>query len=206
MRLAEFPVAGPPTALSLNSIIPRAPVALVRRPSRCRWSTSRPSPQIHLHCLSHPISHPAAQDMHIAEFQSPEPPTALRLDSTIPRAPVALVRRPPRCRWSTSRYERWLEHLVEAQAQKYDNGSKSTSKCFKCGAIGHWAYDCPASKQDDDTAGQSSSKSEGDYPRVSEATKVKKGLIRKAHTPRVLSKAPPRRQPSIKDCVECMRN
>ena len=99
-------------------------------------------------------------------------------------------------------YERWLE----AQAQKRDNGSKSTSKCFKCDAIGHWARDCPASKQDGDAAGRSSSMSEGDYPRVPEATKVKKGSIRKSHTPRVLSKAPPRRQPSIKDCVERMRN
>ena len=102
-------------------------------------------------------------------------------------------------------YERWLERLVEAQARKQDGGSRSTSKCFNCGATGHWACDGPASKQDSDTAGPSSSKSEDDYPRVSEATKVKKGIIRKAHTPRVLSKAPPRRQPSVKDCVERMR-
>ena len=49
-------------------------------------------------------------------------------------------------------YERWLE-------RKQDGGSRSTSKCFNCGATGHWACDCPASKQDSDTAGLSSSKS-----------------------------------------------
>ena len=95
MHLAEFQFPEPPTALSLNSTIPRAPVASVRRPPRCRWSTSRPSPQLHIHCLSPPLSHSAAQSMPIAKFQSPEPPTVLRLGSTLPRAPVAFTRRPP---------------------------------------------------------------------------------------------------------------
>eukprot|EP00966_Prymnesium_polylepis_P048373 1120685-Prymnesium_polylepis.1 len=100
-------------------------------------------------------------------------------------------------------YERWLERLVEPQARKPENGSKSVSKCFKCGATGHWARDCSTSKQGGDPAEPSSNNAEEHYPRVSETTKVKKEISRKPYNkPRLLSKAPPRRQPSAKDAFQ----
>ena len=99
-------------------------------------------------------------------------------------------------------HERWLERLVDAQNRASEKSGASTSKCFKCGAMGHWARDCPTSKQGGDPAEPSSSKAEEHYPRVSETAKLKKEICRKPYKPRVLSKAPPRRQPSAKDAFQ----
>ena len=99
----EIPSAALCTALRRYSTIPRAPVALVRRPSRLPRARTRRLPILHQPIASAQLPLPVTRSMHLAESQSPEPPTALSLNSTIPRAPVASVRRPPRCRWSTSR-------------------------------------------------------------------------------------------------------
>ena len=97
-------------------------------------------------------------------------------------------------------HERWLERIT--RNRKPENGSKSTSKCFKCGSTGHWARDCLTAKQGSDTAEPSGSKAGEHHLRVSETAKVKKPTARKPYSPRVLSKAPPRRQPSVKDAFQ----
>ena len=98
-------------------------------------------------------------------------------------------------------HEHWLEAVAAEQACREADlsAAKAVSRCFKCNEQGHWARDCPTSKQMVDPAEPSSSNAE---PSMSKAAIVKKEISRKPYKPRVLSKAPPRHQPSAKDAFQ----
>ena len=75
VHLAEFQHSEPPTVLLLHFTFQRAPVAFVRRPPRLPAGSS--SPVTHLHRSSAQFPLLVAWSVHLAEFQAPEPPTAL---------------------------------------------------------------------------------------------------------------------------------
>ena len=99
LERAPCGISAPGAADSAPTWIPpfqRAPVAFVRRPPRLPRAQARRLPILHPPIASAQLPLLVAWSMHPAEFQLPEPPTVLHLDSTSPRAPVALVRRPRR--------------------------------------------------------------------------------------------------------------